>query len=530
MNSQQFCRKCPFGFGCPWWNDSTFPGFPTFPVVGKAHFEIFGGLIPEHRRKAFVNQDLDPYLQRLYLQYGAAPPVEATLTNHCGGNDVAPARYARIAAKGWRDWVLQDSLPIRTYLMETSSRIAKIDLVDVVVPSYRVDVQFLQRICSLKVPSSMRTTFIIVVDNPSQLIAVASKLGGSMDSPASSSPNAAALLLEKHLVQHSAMSLGGLKGNSIRVRCNASNLGASASRNRGLDESSAEYVLFLDDDVVPEPDLLEEYGKQLDCDPSMVGLVGLVRFPRSPSLPLKHAAILMSYLVFMFEIAENPLYRRPVWGVTASLLVKRTRVRFDIAYAKTGGGEDVDFCLRLTEETKGCFVACPSAVVTHPFWRGSIIQLGMHFFNWAIGDSALFTRFPIHTYRSWPNAVEFFLLLLLIQLGSGQSLVTWLTAPLFVAVDVLVEASQGSNLRHRFFLLKYPRSRWFRVRALILADLYVLVLETGRLWGHCKRGEFWHCGRRFDWHCGRLEHARVNFQRRERTKFILFCTIVLLLV
>ena len=24
---------CPFGFGCPWWNDLSFPGFPTFPIV-----------------------------------------------------------------------------------------------------------------------------------------------------------------------------------------------------------------------------------------------------------------------------------------------------------------------------------------------------------------------------------------------------------------------------------------------------------------------------------------------------------------
>lgn len=29
------------------------------------------------------------------------------------------------------------------------------------------------------------------------------------------------------------------------------NLGASKSRNRGLEESAAEFVLFLDDDVIP---------------------------------------------------------------------------------------------------------------------------------------------------------------------------------------------------------------------------------------------------------------------------------------
>jgi cellulose synthase/poly-beta-1,6-N-acetylglucosamine synthase-like glycosyltransferase len=43
------------------------------------------------------------------------------------------------------------------------------------------------------------------------------------------------------------------------MQCNAKNLGASGSRNLGLDESAAEYVLFLDDDVVPDPDLLAQY-------------------------------------------------------------------------------------------------------------------------------------------------------------------------------------------------------------------------------------------------------------------------------
>lgn len=81
------------------------------------HSQIFGGLIPENRLGAFVNQDLDPYLQRLYLKYGAAPLVaESRLTNHQGGNDASPARYKRVPVTGWRDWVLEDVSPIYQYL------------------------------------------------------------------------------------------------------------------------------------------------------------------------------------------------------------------------------------------------------------------------------------------------------------------------------------------------------------------------------------------------------------------------------
>jgi glycosyltransferase involved in cell wall biosynthesis len=106
-------------------------------------------------------------------------------------------------------------------------------------------------------------------------------------------------------------------GNNVRVRCNPTNRGASASRSRGLDESSAEYVLFLDDDIVPHHDLLEAYGHKLqDVGDEVAAFVGLVRFPRSPALPLRYAAVLMSYLTFMFEIAMRDMHPSPAWGVT----------------------------------------------------------------------------------------------------------------------------------------------------------------------------------------------------------------------
>ena len=67
----------------------------------------------------FVNQDLDPYLQRIYLKFGAAPVLNnVKLTNMCGGSDMVPARYNRVPAAGWRDRVLEDVYvePIQSYL------------------------------------------------------------------------------------------------------------------------------------------------------------------------------------------------------------------------------------------------------------------------------------------------------------------------------------------------------------------------------------------------------------------------------
>jgi hypothetical protein len=95
-----------------------------------------------------------------------------------------------------------------------------------------------------------------------------------------------------------------------------------------------EFILNLDDDLIPSHDLLQQYGKELlTIDDSTCGLIGLVRFPRHPVLPLKHAAVLMSYLTFMFEIAGTDMYDNPAWGVTANILFRRSSVRFDLAYA-----------------------------------------------------------------------------------------------------------------------------------------------------------------------------------------------------
>jgi glycosyltransferase involved in cell wall biosynthesis len=45
----------------------------------------------------------------------------------------------------------------------------------------------------------------------------------------------------------------------LRVRVHAVNLGASAARNRCLDESLADFIVFFDDDVVPAEGCLDAY-------------------------------------------------------------------------------------------------------------------------------------------------------------------------------------------------------------------------------------------------------------------------------
>ena len=526
-------------FGCPWFNDLGFKGFPTFPVIGKEHFHIFGGLIPDAHKTLFINQDLDPYLQRLYLKFGAAPLLnDVHLVNSCGGSELGEARYKRIAANRWKEKVLDNAVcvvPIQSYLQEHFDCSIDDDilseqsllLVDVVVPSYRINIKYLQDICSIEVPSYMRTTIIIIIDNPSLL---KKKMSASKIKTSSE----AAFELENLLTNMPQFK------NNIRIRCNEYNLGASASRNRGIEESSAEYILFLDDDVIPSKNLLHEYGKALKTSVTkkepILGLIGLVRFPRYSDMSIIHAAVVMSYLIFAFEISASNIYKEPAWGVTANILyTKFPGMSFDTQYAKTGGGEDVDFALRLSEKNGNLKLkCCPSAQVEHLFWSNRVYDLCSHFFNWAIGDSALFQRFEKHVYRSYPNFVEtwlFFCLpcaLAIFTVNNSEicylfyHLITVTVAMFFCDVAVDLCWKRGAEFKHRRSLLEKEVSTAFAVLAHIWSNFYVIILECGRLFGHLRRGHVRNISRRFDWHCGQLEKSKMQFAQREALKFILF--------
>lgn len=56
-------RGLPLGCACVAFRDTSFPVFPTFPVIHKVHMEVFeGSLFPPE----FVNQHGDPFLFELY--------------------------------------------------------------------------------------------------------------------------------------------------------------------------------------------------------------------------------------------------------------------------------------------------------------------------------------------------------------------------------------------------------------------------------------------------------------------------------
>lgn len=150
-------------------------------------------------------------------------------------------------------------------------------------------------------------------------------------------------------------------------------LGPAAARNAGSSSTTAPLVAFLDADVVPEPDWLDELvGYFADAE---VGAVApRLRGPLGDSIRER------------FEVAASPLDLGDQRGVVrpgaavpfvpSAALVVRRRALGDGFDEDLRVGEDVDFVWRLVAE--GWQVRYePSVVVTHaarPTWRGWVAQ------------------------------------------------------------------------------------------------------------------------------------------------------------
>lgn len=244
--------------------------------------------------------------------------------------------------------------------------------VDILVPSFRLDEGPLLAILDLVPPGGMSVRWIIVADDPRALVParVAARIDGSA---------------------------------AILVR-NEANLGSAGSRNAALALSTAEWVLFLDDDVTPVADLLARYGEAIQRSPLAIGFFGPTRF--QPAATQYQRGVEVSDILTFFRIAT---YCTALpWAPTSNVMVRGDAARsqrFRTVFPKGGGGEDIDYLLRVSQRATGQFLAVPDAVVDHPWWFGGRRDY-TRFTRWSFGDSLLHDLHPAFCYRAAPNAVE----------------------------------------------------------------------------------------------------------------------------
>lgn len=386
---------------------------------------------------------------------------------------------------------------------------------DVVVPAYRADKSALDRILALRAPADALTvTFTLQCDNP--------------DSQASRDMFASLARENAHRPD-------------VRLGSNAKNAGAPLTRNAGKARGMGDWVLFLDDDVVPREGLLAACADAIEAFPNATGFVGVTVLPRAQTL--WQDAVYRSGVAngFAFEqwssflrSARSPtpststrattennndkfsfaLGSPRAWGITANLCIRREDARdveFLASFPKSGGGEDVDFCLRLDAAAAGRarsdkgdgrgFVFVPHAVVDHPYWNILI----SHFVGWSRGDGALLDMHPHMTFMSLPNLAEALVFgAALVVPGMAWAVsarVSWAVVVGCVTALALVVADVAREMWLGFERGSIgARAPVQAVHGAVLTIVIRLAYELGRLYGHYERGRLRRNAlRRFRW-------------------------------
>jgi O-antigen biosynthesis protein len=158
---------------------------------------------------------------------------------------------------------------------------------------------------------------------------------------------------------------------SDRIILNEQNLGFAATCNRGADDATGEFLVFLNNDLVLLPHWLEPMLTALERQPGF-GAVGNLQL-RVDNGELDHAGLLVTPQGKIAHAQSLPpgAPRNAVLevpGVTAACLIIRRTVflaagRFDPEFIN--GGEDVDLGFRLRAQGLKCGVATASVVRHH---------------------------------------------------------------------------------------------------------------------------------------------------------------------
>jgi GT2 family glycosyltransferase len=331
--------------------------------------------------------------------------------------------------------------------------------IDVVIPSFRLEEKYILPILQLPVPEAVSATFYVIVDNPRIVVPVA--------------------------IQEM------VDGERVHLIINQTNIGAAETRNTGIDKGKGEWILFLDDDIVVQGQLLFTYADAIAKYSGEIGFIGMIELPEPVADFTK--AVKASGSMDIFSIAARK--KAFAWGATANIMINRASlkaVRFSTEYPKSGGGEDLDFFLNIRAQNGfKNYKTLPAAIVQHPWWNNEKINFSRPF-RYGRGNSRLGKLNPSYTYRDFLNTPETILiavvaLIIVLLLKPG-----WVIPVLLFIAGILLIECIASGIQ----TIKRSKSANFKV--MIYVVMLRLAQETGVLWEKILRVEWGRIGERFN--------------------------------
>jgi glycosyltransferase involved in cell wall biosynthesis len=357
--------------------------------------------------------------------------------------------------------------------------------IDIIIPSFRLDEQYLLPLFHLPKPIGWRFNYYVVVDNPK--------------------------------VQPGKEILRLAEEGAIHLFINPENLGAAESRNKGINAGNGDWMLFLDDDIVADNDLLFQYVKAIEANPESIGFIGLTDFPAPMNTFTR--ALTAAGLTTIFTIANRK--DAFMWGVTANMMYNRAamqELRFSSIFPKNGGGEDIDLPAQICLRNNARFLCIKEARVTHPWWNDGQPHY-KRFERYGEGMALLLPRFKQFTWYAFPNPIEGMLLALLsaplffMYLSWQKWLILLVAIPL---IDMVINYIRASGIGFKEVKVGY----------------YMTLLRCSNEWGMFKtvmgQGRLNYFMKRINIDFTRPRHFRTN--RWRIIKLVIYIILLAVLI
>jgi glycosyltransferase involved in cell wall biosynthesis len=360
--------------------------------------------------------------------------------------------------------------------------------IDIVIPSYRLDESVLLRIIQLQQPANWQVFIYIIADN--------------------------------HALQIPAALQQMQKEGRVQIIINERNMGVSASRNIGIGAGSAKWILFLDDDIIPGPDLLFAYTRAITKHADAIGFVGVVDFPK----PFNAATLALEINGSLTHFSMAKYKPSMIWAPTANIVLNRNKMHpglFDTALTKSG--EDIDFLVRNSLLFDERYIAVPDAMVVHPWWNSGSIQTG-RLFRYGEGGAQIAMKSPVkaYTYRDFTNTAETLLLLVLVwplAMLNGYGALIGKLALIIIAAEFLTN-----------WLKVIIKGKLFSP----VVTFYLLWIkncyEAGYLYAALKKGHIAGFGERVDLGFARPNPSPFRLNRWKIIKLLLITLMVFILI
>ena len=270
------------------------------------------------------------------------------------------------------------------------------------IPSFRLQEELLLAIINLPRPVGFTVSVYIISDNPAVTV-----------------PLSIQQLHEAKLIQ---------------LIINPHNLGAPGTRNVGIKAGSSKWILFLDDDINPNEDLLLVYAAAIDKQTDAIGFAGVTYFPAPFNAVTKAIEINGTISSFTDALRKTSLS----WAPTANVMLNRLKMDKNLFDAALVNSEDVDFLTRSSIAFNEKYISLPEAVVHHPWWNKGKMQTA-RIASYGAGGMQIAKKEPIknYTYRDFTNTGETLLLLILfsplLYIAGKEKWIAFLAAALIIA-------------------------------------------------------------------------------------------------